>query len=49
MTYDYMDDEMKDLLEVMSKAVVPRNRRRAVFRTNWHAPYYSHSRYRKVA
>ena len=40
-----MDDEMKELMGVLAECVVPRNQRRAVVRTNYHAPYYSRSRY----
>ena len=45
---NYIDDDMRELMDMMVKAVVPRNRRRSVYRTNWHTPCYSHSRYRKV-
>jgi hypothetical protein len=45
---DYMDDDMRELMGLMSKAVVPREKRRAVVRTNRHAPYYSKSRYRVI-
>lgn len=40
-----MDDEMKELMGVLAECVVPRSQRRAVVRTNYHAPYYSRSRY----
>ena len=43
-----IDDEMRELLDVMNKAIVPRQKRRAVFRTNWHTPCYSHSRFRRI-
>lgn len=45
---DYIDPEMRELLDAMGTAIVPRNRRNAVVRTNWHAPYYSRSRYRRI-
>ena len=45
---DDMDADMRELMEVMGRAVVPRCRRRAVYRTNLHAPYYSRSRYTKI-
>ena len=48
-TTDYIDPDMKELLGVLGASIVPTNRRRAVFHTNWHTPYYSHTRYRKVA
>ena len=40
-----MDDEMKELMGVLAECVVPRSQRRAVVRTNYHAPYYSRSRF----
>lgn len=43
---DFIDAGMRDLLDTMSKAVVPRSKRKAVVRTNWHTPCYSHSRYK---
>jgi len=48
-TTDYMDDDMRELMDCMSKAIVPKSRRRGVYRTNYHTPYYHDSRYRKVA
>lgn len=45
---DYVDDEMRELLDVMGKAIVPRKKRRAVYRTNWHTPHYSHARYKRI-
>ena len=39
-----IDPEMQELMALLSKAVVPRSRKAAV-RTNYHAPYYSPSRY----
>lgn len=41
-----IDPEMRELLDLMATAVVPRSRRRAAVRVNAHAPYYSKSRYR---
>ena len=40
-----IDPEMQELMALLSKAVVPRNRRKAAVRTNYNAPYYSPSRY----
>ena len=40
-----IDPEMQELMALLSKAVVPRSRRKAAVRTNYHAPYYSPSRY----
>ena len=45
---DFIDEEMRELLDTMKKAVVPRRRRKAVVRTNWHTPYYSNKRYRSM-
>ena len=42
-----IDPEMQELMALLSKAIVPRNRRKAAVRTNYHAPYYSRSRYSK--
>lgn len=41
-----IDPEMQELMSLLSSAIVPRSRRKAVVRTNYHAPYYSKSRYR---
>ena len=43
--YGFMDDEMRELMEAMCSVIVPRSERKAVVRTNYHAPYYSKSRY----
>ena len=45
---DYVDAEMRELLDALSVAVVPRKKRKACVRTNWHTPYYSHGRYRTL-
>ena len=45
---DWMDDDMKELMQALSQCVVPRSQRRAVVRTNYHAPYYSRSRYSTI-
>lgn len=45
---DYIDAEMRELLDTMSKAVVSRKNRKASVRTNWHAPYYSRGRYSRI-
>ena len=47
-TTDYMDDDMRELMDCMSKAITPKSKRKSVFRTSWHTPYYRDSRYRKV-
>lgn len=45
---DYIDAEMRELLDVMGTAVVPRSKRKAVVRTNRHVPYYTRGRYRRI-
>ena len=44
-----MDKEMRELLDVLGKAIVPPGKRKTVWRTNWHTPYYSANRYKRVA
>ena len=41
-----VDPEMQEIVALLSPAIVPRSRRRAAVRTNYHAPYYNKSRYR---
>ena len=41
-----IDPEMQELMALLSKAVVPRSRRKATVKVNAHAPYYSRSRYK---
>lgn len=43
-----MDQDMRELMEVLCKAIVPVNKRKAVVRTHWHTPYYSRGRYTKL-
>lgn len=43
---DFIDQEMRDLLDAMGKGLVPRSKRKAVVRTNWHAPCYARNRYK---
>lgn len=45
---DYIDAEMRELLDAMGKAVVPRSKRKACVRTNWYTPCYSRSRYKRI-
>ena len=45
---NYIDAEMRELLDALGTAVVPRRKRKPVFRTNPHAPYYSKGRYRRI-
>ena len=45
---DYADAEMRELLDALGTAVVPRRKRKAVVRTNWHTPYYTRGRYRRI-
>lgn len=44
----FIDAEMRELIDAMSKAVVPISKRKAYVKTNWHAPYYSRKRYSKL-
>ena len=44
----YVDAEMREILDALGMAIVPRKKRPARVRTNWHAPYYSRSRFRRV-
>ncbi len=43
-----IDPEMREILDALGKAIVPRSKRPARVRTNWHVPYYSSSRYRRI-
>lgn len=45
----YVDAEMQKLLDTLADAVVPRKKRRAVYVENLHAPYYSRTRYKRIA
>jgi len=45
---DYVDLEMREILDALGTAIVPQSRRKARFRTDWRAPYYSRSRYRRI-
>ena len=44
-----IDNDMRELLDVLKAAIVPLSKRKAVYRTNWHTPYYSRERYKRVA
>ena len=44
-----MDSEMRELLGVLKAAIVQPGKRKTVWRTNYHTPYYSANRYRRVA
>lgn len=48
MTRANMDPEMQELMALLSTAIVPRHRRKAVVKVNAHAPYYSRSRYKSI-
>jgi hypothetical protein len=43
-----MDPEMQELMALLSTAIVPRHRRKAVVKVNAHAQYYSRSRYKSI-
>ena len=45
MTHADINPEMQELMALLSSAIVTRSRRKTVVRTNYHAPYYSKSRY----
>ena len=40
---------MRELFDVLKAAIVPPGKRKAVWHTNWHTPYYSWNRHRKIA
>ena len=44
----YIDPEMREILDALGTAIVPRSKRPARIRTDWHAPYYSRSRFRRI-
>lgn len=37
---DFIDAEMRELLDTMKQAIVPSSKRKPVERTNYHVPYY---------
>ena len=41
---DFIDDEMRELLDTMKQAIVPVGKRKPVERTNYHVPYYLRGR-----
>ena len=45
---NYIDAEMRELIGALGTIVVPRKKRKAVVRTNWHTPYYTKGRYRRI-
>ena len=45
---DYVDPEMREILDALGTAIVPRQKRQPRVRTDRHAPYYSPSRYRRL-
>lgn len=48
MNHTDVDPEMQELMALLSSAIVPRHRRKAVVRTNYRAPYYTKSRYSRI-
>ena len=48
MTQEIMDPEMRELMDVLSRSVVPRNRRRTVVRMNHHSTYYNDNKYHYI-
>lgn len=45
---DFIDPEMRELLDVLGRAIVPLHKRKPVLRTNLHVPYYSRGRYDRL-
>lgn len=43
-----IDPEMRELMGLLGKAIVPRSRRPAVFRVKKHSPYYSDRRWTRL-
>ena len=43
-----MDADMRELMDVLGRAIVPRQKRKAVCRENLHTPYYSRGRYTNI-
>ena len=44
-----MDADMRELVTILGAAIAPQHRRKAVYGTNWHSPYYSRNRHKRVA
>ena len=45
---DYVDAEMRELLDTLGKLVVPRSKRKPVEITRWSVPHYSRGRYVRI-
>lgn len=45
---DYMDAEMREIMNALGEAVVPRHKRKTVYRDRLHTPYYSRGRYARL-
>lgn len=41
---DFVDAEMRELLDTMKQVIVPVGKRKPVERTNYHVPYYLRGR-----
>ena len=41
---DFIDDEMRVLMDTMKEAIVPASKRKPAERTNFHVPYYLRGR-----
>ena len=48
MTHADINPEIQELMALLSSAIVPRHRRKAVVKVNAHAQYYSRSRYKSI-
>lgn len=47
--YVEMDDDMRELVSVLGRAIVPHKKRRAaVSHVCQHSPYYSQNRYKRI-
>jgi hypothetical protein len=44
----YVDAEMRELLDVLGTAVVPRHKRKVCIKTNYQVPYYTKGRYMRL-
>lgn len=45
---DYIDADMRELMDVLGTIIVPRHKRKTVYRDRLHTPYYSRGRYARL-
>lgn len=43
-----MDADMRQLMDVLGKAIVPRSKRKTVYREHLHTSYYSRGRFTRL-